>query len=62
MGPDPAGGDVVDHLGRVHGVDGLHVLDASIIPDAPAGFPHVVTIMAAERLAERIAAGLPGAR
>jgi choline dehydrogenase len=54
MGPSPADGDVVDHLGRVHGVAGLHVVDASIIPEPPSGFPHVITIMAAEHLAERI--------
>jgi choline dehydrogenase len=54
MCPSPADGDVVDHLGRVHGTDGLHVIDASIIPDAPSGFPHVITIMAAEHLALRL--------
>jgi choline dehydrogenase len=54
MGPSPGEGDVVDQLGRVHGIDGLFVVDASIIPDPPSGFPHVVTIMAAEHLATRI--------
>lgn len=54
MGPSPADGSVVDHLGRVHGIVGLHVIDASIIPDAVAGFPHVVTIMLAEHLADRL--------
>jgi choline dehydrogenase len=54
MGPDSAGGDVVDAVGRVHGIDNLHVVDASIIPDAPSGFPHIITIMAAEHIAERL--------
>ena len=54
MGPSPTNGDVVDHLGRVHGIEALHVIDASIIPDAPSGFPHVITIMAAEHLAARL--------
>ena len=54
MGPSPERGDVVDHLGRVHGVEALHVIDASIIPDPPSGFPHVITIMAAEHLAARL--------
>jgi len=54
MGPSPELGDVVDHLGRVHGVEALHVIDASIIPDPPSGFPHVITIMAAEHLAARL--------
>jgi choline dehydrogenase len=53
MGPSPDDGAVVDHLGRVHGVDGLFVVDASIIPDAPGGFPHLITIMVAEHLFER---------
>jgi choline dehydrogenase len=53
MGPSPDDGDVVDDAGRVHGVDGLRVIDASVIPDAPSGFPHLVTIMVAEHLAER---------
>ena len=54
MGPSPDLGDVVDHLGRVHGVEALHVIDASIIPEPPSGFPHVITIMAAEHLAARL--------
>ena len=56
MGPSAEDGAVVDALGRVHGVERLSVIDASIIPDAPAGFPHVVTIMLAEHLAEKLAA------
>jgi choline dehydrogenase-like flavoprotein len=51
MGVSPEDGAVVDARGRVHGVRGLSVIDASIIPDAPAGFPHLVTIMVAERFA-----------
>jgi choline dehydrogenase len=54
MGPTPQAGDVVDAAGRVHGVDGLRVIDASVIPDAPSGFPHIVTIMVAEHLAQQI--------
>jgi choline dehydrogenase len=53
MGPSPDNGDVVDALGRVHGVDRLSVIDASVIPDAPSGFPHLVTIMLAEHLCEK---------
>jgi choline dehydrogenase len=54
MGPSPDSGDVVDAAGRVHGVDGLRVIDASVIPHAPSGFPHLVTIMVAEHLADRV--------
>jgi choline dehydrogenase len=56
MGPAPGDGAVVDTLGRVHGVDRLSVIDASIIPEAPPGFPHVITIMVAEHLSERLPA------
>jgi len=55
MGPSPAAGAVVDASGRVHGVDDLYVVDASIIPEPPSGFPHLVTLMLAEHLATRIA-------
>jgi choline dehydrogenase len=57
MGPRPDEGAVVDADGRVHGAAGLTVADASIMPDVPSGFTHVPTIMIAERLAERVAAG-----
>ncbi|MBA3687333.1 MAG: FAD-dependent oxidoreductase [Chloroflexi bacterium] len=55
MGPSPANGDVVDALGRVHGIEQLSVIDASVIPDAPSGFPHVITLMVAEHLSEKLA-------
>jgi choline dehydrogenase len=53
MGPSPDDADVVDTDGRVHGVAGLRVIDASVIPAPPSGFPHLVTIMVAEHLAAR---------
>jgi choline dehydrogenase len=55
MGPDPAT-SVVDQTGRVHGVAGLAVVDASIMPALPA-VPTNSTTMA---LAERCAAWLRG--
>jgi len=58
MGPSPDVGAVVDATGRVHGIEGLFVVDASIIPAAPSGFPHLVTIMLAERLSDEIAGGI----
>ncbi len=54
MGPAPAGGDVGDARGRVHGVDRLGVVDASIIPERPPGFRHLIAVMLAEHLAPRI--------
>lgn len=55
MGPDPTSGSVVDASGRVHGVEGLFVADASVIPIAPSGFTQIITVMLAERLAEVVA-------
>ncbi len=58
MGPSPKAGSVVDADGRVYGIDRLRVIDASIIPEPPSGFPHLVSIMVAERLADRLASAL----
>ena len=52
MGDDPDGGAVVDAHGRVHGLDGLYVADASIMPTIPSANTNVPTIMVAERIAE----------
>lgn len=54
MGPSADSGGVVDTVGRVHGTTRLSVVDASVMPTAPSGFPHVITIMIAERLAETL--------
>ncbi len=54
MGPDTQPGTVVDERLRVHGVDGLRVVDASIMPKI-VGAPTNVTVMAiGERAAEII--------
>jgi choline dehydrogenase len=58
MGASPEAGAVVDSDGRVHGLHRLSVVDASVIPASGAGFPHLVSMMVAERLSERIAASL----
>jgi choline dehydrogenase-like flavoprotein len=36
-------------------VEGVHVADASIMPDSPSGFTHLSTPMVAERVSELIA-------
>jgi len=51
MGPDPDGGAVVDARGRVHGIEHLHVADASIMPAIPSANTNLPTIMIAERVA-----------
>ena len=42
---------VTDPAGRVHGVAGLRVIDASIMPAPPRGNTNIPTIMVAEKLA-----------
>jgi 5-(hydroxymethyl)furfural/furfural oxidase len=46
---------VTDPFGRVRGVGGLRVADASIMPVVPAGNTHIPVVMVAERIAESIA-------
>jgi choline dehydrogenase len=52
MGPadDPAA--VVDHEGRVRGVEGLRVADASIFPTGPRANLHCTVVAVAEKLAD----------
>jgi 5-(hydroxymethyl)furfural/furfural oxidase len=45
---------VTDSQGRVHGVAGLRVVDASIFPMVPRANLNVPTIMTAEKIAEGI--------
>ena len=55
------GGDaraVTDPQLRVRGVDGLWVVDASVMPSAPRGHPNAVVAMIASRAADWIDAGL----
>ncbi len=47
----PPGQGVVDGGGRVHGVAGLFVIDASIMPRAPSAPPNITTMMMAWHLA-----------
>ncbi len=48
---------VVDSAGRVHGIDGLRVVDASIFPTIPRANINLPTIMVAERIADLIRDG-----
>jgi choline dehydrogenase len=52
MGRD--GRAVVDPQLRVHGVEGLRVVDASVMPHVPRGHTHMPTLAIAERAAELI--------
>ncbi|MCX6501048.1 MAG: GMC family oxidoreductase N-terminal domain-containing protein [Microbacterium sp.] len=52
----PPGRGVVDPHGRVHGVAGLRVADASILPTVPSRGTALTAVMIGERMAELIAA------
>jgi choline dehydrogenase len=52
MGSDPRA--VVDAELRVHGIDGLRVADASIMPTVVSGNTNAATIMIGEKLADMV--------
>jgi choline dehydrogenase len=56
MGPNPEDGAVVDARGAVHGVEGLWVADASVMPTIPAANTNLSTMVVAERIAEWLSA------
>jgi choline dehydrogenase-like flavoprotein len=45
MGPNPDHGHVVDAHGAVHGINGLWVADASVMPAIPAANTNLSTIV-----------------
>lgn len=57
MGPSPDAGAVVDARLRVHGLQGLRVADASVMPAMPSGNTGAPTMMIAEKAAEWLLAG-----
>ncbi|SPJ26045.1 GMC family oxidoreductase [Palleronia abyssalis] len=52
MGPDPSNGAVVDPRLRVHGIDGLRVVDGAVMPRLPHGNTNAPIIMIAEKAAD----------
>ncbi len=55
MGPENDQMAVVDQRGKVHGIEGLRVADASIMPDCIRANTNLTTIMIGERIADWIA-------
>src|SRR6266516_1243340 len=60
MGPDADPLAVVDQYCRVKGVQGLWVVDASVMPRIPrSGGAHATVVMIGERVVDWIAGGVP---
>ncbi len=55
MGTKPGPHAAVDGRGKVFGLDGLYVVDASVMPTVPSSNIHLPTLMIAERMAEWLA-------
>jgi len=54
MGPESSAGSVVDTQGRVHGISGLRVVDASIMPHVTNGNTNSPTLMIADKMSDAI--------
>ena len=57
MGPVSDGMAVVDQYGRVHGMDGVRVVDASIMPDCIRANTNATTLAIAERISDFMRSG-----
>ena len=55
MGTSPQEGAVVDPALQVHGVRGLHVADASVIPVIPRAATNLTVLAVAEKAADILA-------
>ena len=55
MGPVSDSKAVVDNMCKVHGMDNLYVVDASIMPNVPRGNTNIPVAMVAERIASTLA-------
>jgi 5-(hydroxymethyl)furfural/furfural oxidase len=60
MGPDASPDAVTSSTGRVHGVEGLSIADASVLPAVPRANTNLPVMMAAERIAAMFTGRDPG--
>jgi 5-(hydroxymethyl)furfural/furfural oxidase len=54
IGPADDPMSVVDPQGRVHGVSGLRIADASVMPSVPRGNTNLPVLMVAERISDMV--------
>ena len=54
MGPESDPMSVVDQYGRVHGLEGLRIVDASIMPNCIRANTNVTTMMIGEHISDLI--------
>lgn len=54
MGPPSDPDSVVDSEGRVHGIEGLYVADASLMPTVTSGNTNIPTAVIGERIARSL--------
>jgi choline dehydrogenase len=54
MGPASDLMAVVDQYGKIHGLEGIRVVDASIMPDCVRANTNLTTMMIGERIADFI--------
>ena len=59
MGPKDDRASVVGHAGRVHGIAGARIADASIFPTGPRANLHFTVVAVAEKLAQSLVSELP---
>jgi choline dehydrogenase len=57
MGPASDDTAVVDQVGRIHGIDNLRVIDASVFPQIVRANTNATAIMVGERMAEFVSSG-----
>ncbi|MBH74705.1 MAG: mycofactocin system GMC family oxidoreductase MftG [Dehalococcoidia bacterium] len=58
MGPTSDRYSVVDQFGKLHGIDGIRIADASVMPSSVRANTHLTSLLVGERIADFIKKGL----